>query len=547
MKKDFPRVGRPEKRFSKGWNFVAAGLLALAGCRSLDDQVERQVGRTAGPVGPLAAQARSEVERARQAETNTVAHLELDLDTALRTAAQYSRELQGAREALYLDTLSLFGTRRDFGLTFEGSVAYILNQRPDGDTARASGQLVVQRILPTGGRIGLAGQVEQNRREPEGGETTTGYQSGGRVRLDQPLLAGAGYEASHAPLIQAERDYVYALRDFVVQRQDLALRVMREYYGLLQARRVLENTRLNVQQVVFLRQRSEALFRVSRAPAIDVLRSQQEELSAVNRLQAGEESFAIQVSRLLVFLGLPATGTASIGDTVPEVKPLDLAEADSIALGLARRLDLLNTTDRIADAERNLRLARQARRPELSVYGEASLDAPEAESLGDQEYASSQSAGVELELPLDRRDERDAARRAAIALAAARRNGQEKLDSVRLEIASSFSDLRSLRTTVDLEARNIEVAGKRARNASLRFRNGELSNRDVLEAENDLLNARNAWAQARIDYELQRMQLMRNLGLLDVAEDGTLVELPSPAGAVAPDAPAALPNFEVIE
>ena len=154
---------------------------------------------------------------------------------------------------------------------------------------------------------------------------------------------------------------------------------------------------------------------------------------------------------------------------------------------------------------------------------------------------------MELELPLDRRDERDAARRAAIALAAARRNGQEKLDSVRLEIASSFSDLRSLRTTVDLEARNIEVAGKRARNASLRFRNGELSNRDVLEAENDLLNARNAWAQARIDYELQRMQLMRNLGLLDVAEDGTLVELPSPAGAVAPDAPAALPNFEVME
>lgn len=88
-------------------------------------------------------------------------------------------------------------------------------------------------------------------------------------------------------MLQAERDYVYALRDFVVQRQDLALQVMREYYNLLQAWRVLENTRLNVQQVKLVRQRSEALFKVSRATSIDVLRSQQEELGALNRLQTG--------------------------------------------------------------------------------------------------------------------------------------------------------------------------------------------------------------------------------------------------------------------
>jgi hypothetical protein len=55
------------------------------------------------------------------------------------------------------------------------------------------------------------------------------------------------------------------------------------------------------------------LFKVSRAPAIDVLRSQQEELSAVNRLQGAEESYALQVSRF-PRVDRPAGGRRRNGD-----------------------------------------------------------------------------------------------------------------------------------------------------------------------------------------------------------------------------------------
>lgn len=543
--------------FSRRWNFWGPGflfLLAAAGCQStarLNRQVEREIERATARQAVISTGAVAQATAwGDDTAAATVTQVNLSLSTALDLAARYSRDIQARREQLYLDTLGLFGTRRAFGTTYEGTVQYILNQRDGQDDATAGGNVAIGRRLPTGGQLTASGSASRQESRPDDGAESTRYDSSARVRIDQPLLAGAGYEAGHGELIQAERDHVYALRDFILARQDQALQVTRDYYGLLRSQQVLRNTRKNVEQVGFLRQRSEALFKVSRAPAIDVLRSQQEELSAVNRLQGAEESFTLQVSRFLVSIGLPSSAGATLADDVPEPRPLELDEESATALGLARRLDLMTVADRRADAERQLRVARRGRLPDLNAFAEAATESGGAETWDGQVYEEYQSAGVTLELPIDQRDERDAVRRAALAVAAADRAWRAQQDAVRLDIAESFSSLRTLRTSVEIEKRNIEVAEKRARNASLRFRNGELSNRDVIEAENDLLNARNAWVQALLDYELQRLQLLRNVGLLDVSADGGLVELAAggagPARVEPPQEPV-LPDFEVIE
>lgn len=99
---------------------------------------------------------------------------------------------------------------------------------------------------------------------------------------------------------------------------------------------------------------------------------------------------------------------------------------------------------------------------------------------------------------------------------------------------------------MELEARNIEVAEKARPKCFASLPTGAVQpGGDVIEAENDLLDARNAWGQARIDYELQRMQRLRNLGLLEVAADGTLVEKPVATAEAEPAAPVPVPEFEV--
>jgi outer membrane protein TolC len=161
----------------------------------------------------------------------------------------------------------------------------------------------------------------------------------------------------------------------------------------------------------------------------------------------------------------------------------------------------------------------------LDVYGTVTLSDSGAESFGDQELEETYEAGVTLELPLDKRDERDAVKLASLAHEAAKRGLQQKRDEVRLEVIDSFTRLRFLAGSVTIERQNIEIAERRARNAMLRFRSGELLNRDVVEAENELLAARNAYARVSVNYEVQRIKLLRNIGALDVRPDGTIDEL----------------------
>ncbi len=193
-----------------------------------------------------------------------------------------------------------------------------------------------------------------------------------------------------------------------------------------------------------------------------------------------------------------------------------------IEAGLTRRLDLQTVRDREADAQRRLAIARSQVRPDLSVFGEGKLENSGAE---DAETDEQFTAGVSLELPLDRRDERDAVMRAELDLAEAERALAQKTDEVRLEVMDGMTQMRFLANSVRIEAENINIAERRAESALIRFRNGELLNRDVVEAENELLAARNAYVRLQARYEIQRIRLLRNTGLLDVAADGVLVEL----------------------
>ncbi|MDA0990833.1 MAG: TolC family protein, partial [Verrucomicrobia bacterium] len=344
------------------------------------------------------------------------------------------------------------------------------------------------------------------------------------LRVTQPLLAGAGFAASHESLTQAERDLVYQLRRFALQRQDFVIDVLQRYYQLLNQQRILENTRLNVEQSTYLRERTEALFDVRMAAAIDVMRSQQQELSARNQLEDAQADFEVAVKRFLIAIGLPSDLDLSIVGNLPMAKPITLDEARCIDAALTHRLDLQTARDQATDSRRRLTLAHNTVLPKLDIYAYAGFRAPASDSFGDQRLEDELTAGVVFELPLDRRDEQDALVIANLEADAADRAAMEVNDTVRVEIIENFRRLRSLDITLKIQQQNMTIAQKRARNALLRFKNGELSNRDVVEAENELLTARNSYSQAIVDYELQRLRLLRNIGLLDVSADGTIVE-----------------------
>ncbi len=506
--------------------WAAVGVVSCVSTQRLDSDVRRTVQQEAARSLPAQTNMLTDAAAVMAENRRTLPDLQVDLDGALRLATRYSRALQSKREQLYLGGLDRLTALRKFGPQYSGTLDYLLTKPAGGadqnDTALG---LKASQILPTGGTLSADGAATMSRGS---GDTNATYSRSGELTLRQPLLAGAGYEVSHADLIQSERNLIYTLRAFTMDRQDFAIGILKSYYGLLIEDAVLANTRQNVDQSTFLRRRSEALFRIRRAPSIDVLRSQQQELSASNDLNQAEAQYDVDRRRFLIDLGLPADSTLHVTGQVPELRPLDLTLETCLTLALQRRLDLRTVEDRLEDARRGLRIARRALLPKVDAFATASGEGQSPDSVTGGDTAKEYTAGVSVDLSLDKRPERDAVKRALIGVDAAERALTEIRDTIRVSIMDSFRTFASLRQAAGIEFQNTEIARRQAAYAALRFRNGEADNRDVVDAQNQLLAARNTYVRALVQYEQQRVQLLRDVGLLDIAADGTLVETKAP-------------------
>jgi len=517
---------------------LLAALLAAAGCTAperLDRQVHEALTETATTLPGLTTNTLADAVGRREPAPAAEPELALDLDAALRLATRHSRDLQGQREQLYLSGLNLLSQDRAFGVELASTVSYVFEAGSDTDEQTSyNADLSAKRKLPTGANLSISASTGLDTTTDPDAEESDSHSSSVGVRLDQPLLAGAGYESTHDSLIQARRSLLYALRGFALQRQDFALGILQRFQALLTRQTVLRNIEGNVEQSVFLRRRSEALFKVNRAPAIDVLRAQQQELRAKNQLAVAQSDFEIDTARFLIELGLRPDTHIAIKGRVPSMTPVPFEQDACIRLALRNRLDLATARDRHEDRKRAVRIARRGMLPHLDAFGRLTLSGEDTPNFSEQSLDSdSYSAGLTLQVPLDRRDERDALRKANINLNASARALEQKQYTVRIEVRESFSRLKALANTVRIESRTMQIAERRARNAIQRFKIGELSNRDVVEAENELLDARNAHARALAEYELQRLRLLKNIGLLDITPDGTFLEPPAAAKAAA--------------
>ena len=186
---------------------VAAGVVmwTAAGClypRGLDREVERAVARKAQREVPGSGRSVDDafagIPSDRQAR-----HVELDAATALRLATQYGRGLQAKRDALFLSGLATVGKRREFGFQYSGTLDYVLTQSGgSNDTTSVQAELKVTRLLPSGAT--LTAEAAESKTTADGdGTNATPYAASASVELRQPLLAGAGYRASHEGLTQA--------------------------------------------------------------------------------------------------------------------------------------------------------------------------------------------------------------------------------------------------------------------------------------------------------------------------------------------------------
>ncbi len=506
---------------------TAVTALLCAGCSSgyyagrANRDVERILDRkTVQAIGDLEADAvRPETEDAAAAEMPAAAKV-LTLKDALAVAVTSNRDFLAEKEEVYLSALALTKTRRDFGPVLGLTLGYLVEDGPYLDAARGvSATASVTKVLPTGAQAGLSVTSSETNVSGNGTDTADTTVT---LSVTQPLLAGAGREASHEALTVAERRVIYDIRDFVRYREAFTIGMVRDYYAILSEKQVVENTKRDHELSIFLRRRAEARFELGEVSALDKFRAQQQELEAKNALIQRQQEYESRLDEFKITLGMPLDERIDVQDVWPKMVPVRLKGTSALRAALANRLDLRSEKQRAEDAERAARIAKNALLPELGLTAGWSVGTDEdAGNPGEDWDAGEYSVGLALEVPIDKIEERNAYRSALIALDRQKRAYALKEDRIRKEVRDALRQVRRLEATVGIQDTKRKLSERRLKNARYLFDEGSAGNRDIIEAQQDLLDAENAYVRALASYEVARLELRRTLGLLFINRDGS--------------------------
>lgn len=450
------------------------------------------------------------------------AEVVFDLPKSLQTAFLGNRDFLARKESLYQQGLSYSFTRFQFGPQFQAAVSYLWSTEEAGSNQQGTSvQFGASQILPTGGTLALTSSASALWPYGAGiGFGSDSYSTVVGATLTQPLLRGFGREASHEALTQAERNLVYAIRDFELYRENFSIQVARTYYDLVGQQRTLAIEDNNYEGAVFDRGKAEALYQVGRNSEQEVFRARRREIEAKDQLISARANYDRAIDEFKILLGLPTTTRLDIADSEAPFDPVRMREESAVAAARHNRLDLITQRQQVEDAERALRIATDNLLPDVNLvanYGILGAD-PDIDRAGPEDWNA--SVGLSFEIPLQRKAQRNGLVSAQISLEQARRGYDQRLDVLDLEIRDALRSLKSIEERIVLQEEQVVQERGAVTVTEIRYESGKLDNRDLLEARQALVNAQNALIRLKVDHFIGRLSLLRDLGLFFVDSQG---------------------------
>lgn len=511
----------------------------------------------------------------------------ISLEDALSVAVFANRGYQDQKEQLYLAALNLTLERHQFAPFFTRAAvrrahAEAAGPTPEaffeaidemsgtpGELLRAYAAVVRSAQLTAAGGVtfqddefsadgALAFSINQLLRG--GGEValsltsdffrflTSGASSVSSSRLlatfTQPLLRGAGADVALENLTQAERDALYALRNYTRFRKEFIVQVCSDYYTVLQNKDIARNAWSSYQSFLGNLDRERALAREGRRTQSDVGRLEQAALNSRRSWVAAVQRYQSSLDRFKITLGLPTAVDLVLDDAElvrlreDGIEHPDIAPEDAVRVALAARLDLMTGADRVADAERKVVVAANALQADLDIVAAAQVDTDPEGNAFDLDFDDAiLDAGFALDLPLDRKAERNAYRAALIASERAERDYSLLADTVVLEVRNAARALEEARLAYEIALTSVQLNERRVHEQELRAEVGRGTTIDLVDAQNDLTDAQNGLTAALIQHTLARLAYWRDMGILYIRPDGLWepLDVPEPPAPGGPD------------
>ncbi len=219
-------------------------------------------------------------------------------------------------------------------------------------------------------------------------------------------------------------------------------------------------------------------------------------------------------------------------------EPVELTMEQALAIAVEYRLDWKNARANLVDSWRLIYFNANDLRSDLNVFFSGDIG-----NVGDNPFRLRSTngrlrAGVQFDSPLTRLAERNVYRQSLIEYQQARRNYYQFRDSVYLNLRNILRQIRLNELNFELRRAAVHVAISQVELTQLRLseppkpgETAEFANttaRDLVQALGDLLNVQNDFLSVWINYEVQRLNLELDLGVMEVDASGLRMENPVP-------------------
>lgn len=477
-----------------------------------------------------------------EADSEIGAHI-LSLNAALDLAFQHSQVYQTQKESLYLEALALTFDRYRYTPVFSagggadyqwdaedqfvtdmqaltGMSALSTSERVDASTS-----LGARYFLKSGGAIAL--NLTNNFTRFLTGDISE-FGTGALIgSFTQPLLRDFGSDIETENLMQAERDLLYRLRDFTRFRKIFAVQVASAYYSVLLNRETARNNYAGLLANNLSLERERAFQAEGLRTLLQVGRLEQSSLQQDLRWTSSITRYKRSLDDFKILLGLKAEENIALDDnemiliTETGMDSPDIGLEQAMELAVQTRLDLYNGLDRVQDRARKIEVAANALKPGLDLSLVASVPDANDGNLGELDFENAlYTAGLDFELPLDTKLDRNSYRRALIDYEVATRNYLLDMDNIKLDVVDLWRRMNQARKNYEISLTSVEINERRVEEAELRAELGLGDIQDTVDSQNDLTAAQTNLISSIVDHNISKLEFWRDLGLLYVDDSG---------------------------
>lgn len=223
------------------------------------------------------------------------------------------------------------------------------------------------------------------------------------------------------------------------------------------------------------------------------------------------------------------------------VEPVELDSEIALQIALANRLDIMNSRAELVDTWRLIAFNADALQSQLNVVLDGDISTARNNPVSFRAPTGSVRAGVQFDAPLTRLLERNNYRQALIDYQRDRRAFIQSMDSVDRNLCNLLRNLKRLRINLEIQRKAAAISNRRVDFAQEELEEpppppeaggqaveqlGPTAARNSMDALSDLRNTQNNLMSVWLNHYAYRMVLMRELGVMQLDEQGRWIDVP---------------------